>query len=108
MSTAPASRPPSLTCLARAVSCLAVVATPALAYAADDVIQLDNVVVTATGFEQMVEDAPASISVISRQELEKRAYRDITDAIKNVPGVVVTGGGSESDISIRGMAPAYT
>jgi len=72
------------------------------------VSQLDNVVVTATGFEQMVEDAPASITVIPREELEKRAFKDVTDALKDVPGVVITGGGSSSDISVRGMAPTYT
>ena len=61
-----------------------------------------------TGYEQAVEDAPASISVLPREELEKRSYRDITDALKDVPGVVVTGGASSSDISIRGMSSAYT
>lgn len=72
------------------------------------VSQLDNIVVTASGFEQSVEDAPGSISVVPRAELEKRAYKDVTDALKDVPGVVVTGGGSKSDISIRGMGSAYT
>src|SRR5690625_928186 len=72
------------------------------------ITQLENVVVSATGFEQMVEDAPASITVIPRSELEKKSFRDVTDALKDVPGVVITGGGSQSDISMRGMAPGYT
>ena len=67
---------------------------------------LDTVVITASGFEQTVADAPASITVVPRAELEKRAYKDVTDALRDVPGVVVTGGGSSSDISIRGMAAA--
>ncbi|SFU48550.1 ligand-gated channel protein [Xenorhabdus koppenhoeferi] len=66
------------------------------------------VVTTAAGFQQKIEDAPASISVISREQLETKAYRDVTDALKDVPGVVVTGGGSSSDISIRGMSSQYT
>lgn len=69
---------------------------------------LDAVVVTASGYEQALEDAPASITVIPRSELEKRSYRDVTDALRDVPGVVITGGGSTSDISIRGMASGYT
>lgn len=69
---------------------------------------LDTVVITASGFEQTVADAPASITVVPRAELEKRAYKDVTDALRDVPGVVVTGGGSSSDISIRGMAAGYT
>lgn len=74
----------------------------------DDVVQLGNIVVSATGSEQLVEDAPASITVISREDLEKKSYGDITDMLLDVPGVNITGGGSSSDISIRGMASAYT
>ncbi|MBS0855790.1 ligand-gated channel protein [Tatumella sp. JGM16] len=73
-----------------------------------DAADKETLVVTATGFEQKIQDAPASISVISKQQIEDKAYRDITDALKDVPGVVVTGGGSSSDISIRGMSSQYT
>lgn len=45
----------------------------------------DTVVVTATGFEQKIQDAPASISVITKQQIEDKAYRDVTDALKDVP-----------------------
>jgi len=69
---------------------------------------LSEVVVTAAGYEQAVEDAPASITVIGQEELQKKAYRDVTDALRDVPGVVITGGGSSSDISIRGMSSGYT
>src|SRR5690606_20919975 len=77
------------------------------AQATAPVTQRDNVVVTAAGFEQVVEDAPASITVSPREELERRAFKDVTDALRDVPGVVITGGGSSSDISVRGMAPTY-
>ena len=36
---------------------------------------LETVVVTASGFEQEIKDAPASISVITREELEKGSYK---------------------------------
>lgn len=65
-------------------------------------------VTTAAGYQQKIEDAPASISVVTREQLENKAYRDVTDALKDVPGVLVTGGGSSSDISIRGMDAKYT
>ncbi|CAI1047989.1 Colicin I receptor precursor [Serratia plymuthica] len=68
----------------------------------------DTMVVTASGFQQKIQDSAASISVIPRQQIEDKAYRDITDALKDVPGVVVTGGASSSDISIRGMSSKYT
>ncbi|MBS6738338.1 MAG: ligand-gated channel protein [Enterobacteriaceae bacterium] len=86
-----------------AVAVCAATFPPALLAAGED-----TVVVSATGFEQKTQNAPASISVISKQQLEDKAYRDVTDALKDVPGVVVTGGGSSSDISIRGMASQYT
>ncbi|WP_043526952.1 ligand-gated channel protein [Litchfieldella xinjiangensis] len=73
--------------------------------------QLSNIVVTASGYEQQAKNAPASISVISREQLEERYYRDVTDALRDVPGVIVTGGGAGdngADISIRGMPSQYT
>ncbi|PJG59716.1 ligand-gated channel protein [Aeromonas cavernicola] len=86
------------------LSVLICAALSAQAYAAESEVM----VVTASGFQQKIEDSAATISVITREQLEKRAYRDVTDALKDVPGVVVTGGGSSSDISIRGMGSRYT
>ena len=81
--------------------------SPSASTETDDVT-LGEVVVTATGFEQQIEDAPASISIIKGEELRKRAYRDLTDALRDVEGVVVNGGANEADISIRGMGGSYT
>ncbi|KAF1042278.1 MAG: Colicin I receptor [Herbaspirillum frisingense] len=69
---------------------------------------LKEVVVTATGFEQEVVDAPASITVITPAQLKKKQFRDLTDALTDVEGVTVTGSASEKDIFIRGMPGAYT
>lgn len=82
--------------------------TAQLAAADEQRIELKNTVVTVSGFEQQIKNAPASISVVSREQLAKKSYKDVTDALKDVPGVVVTGGGSSSDISIRGMGAKYT
>src|SRR5690349_1692116 len=67
------------------------------AAANEDVIRLDQIVVTASGFEQTVRDAPASISVITQEELEKGSFRDLTDALREVQGVVTTGVANEKD-----------
>lgn len=69
---------------------------------------MEKIVVTASGYEQLIKNAPASISVIDREELSQRFYRDLTDAMTDVPGVVVTGGGDREDISLRGMGSQYT
>ncbi|MFV7791230.1 TonB-dependent receptor domain-containing protein [Aliarcobacter lanthieri] len=77
---------------------------------ANETTKLDEiqVVTTASGYEQNIADAAASISVITAQEIEKKSYSDITDVLKNVPGVHVNGGGSNQSISIRGMDAEYT
>lgn len=69
---------------------------------------LATVVVTAAGSAQDIRDAPASISVVPREDLENKAYRDINDALAEVPGVVLSGGGDRQDISLRGMGAKYT
>lgn len=80
----------------------------ASAFAQDATKTDETMVVTAAGYAQVIQNAPASISVISREDLESRYYRDVTDALKSVPGVTVTGGGDTTDISIRGMGSNYT
>ncbi|MGE4303652.1 MAG: TonB-dependent receptor [Novosphingobium sp.] len=74
---------------------------------ASDIARDDHqeIVVTASGFEQRVIDAPASISVVSREELENRQFSSLHDALVDVPGVAIVGGsdGEGSGISIRGM-----
>ncbi|KHA62108.1 ligand-gated channel protein [Vibrio variabilis] len=74
----------------------------------NDTTTMETVVVTASGYEQSTLEAPASISVIDRAQLETRSYKDLTDAMKDIPGVVVTGGGSRQEISLRGMPSEYT
>lgn len=82
---------------------------PATSDEPQQVTRPDDLVVTASAREQQVKDAPASISVITREDLERLPYREVTDALLEVPGVTVTPGeGNSRDISIRGFAPQYT
>lgn len=100
----------SRTQLAAALCAAGLGMAPAVSWAqaASEAKTLDTVVVTASGFEQQIQDAPASISVITREDLDKKFYRDVNDALIDVPGVIVTGGGDRQDISLRGMGPQYT
>lgn len=72
---------------------------------------LDKSVVSASGFAQELKEAPASISVVTKEQLEDRPFRDLAEAVSNVPGVSIdtkaaqTGGYA---ISIRGMPTSYT
>ena len=76
-----------------------------LAAASEDI---EHISVTAAGYQQLVSQAPASISVIDHEQLAYRAYRDVTDVLRDIAGVTVSGGGSRQDISIRGMPAQYT
>lgn len=73
-----------------------------------ETINLDELVVSASGYEQSTQDAAASITVINAEDIQKKSYRDVTDALTAVPGVFVTGGGSSSDITMRGLEGKYT
>ena len=65
---------------------------------------LDEVVVTANRMENKLVDTPANVSVVTAEEIERKNYQDVIEAVKNVPGVNVVGGarGDENYISING------
>ncbi len=71
----------------------------------------DAITVTAGGFEQIVRDAPASVTVIQQEQLRERRVSDLAQALIDVEGVDVgqnvgkTGG---LTISVRGMPSDYT
>lgn len=76
---------------------------------AEEQYQLDEVVVSASGFEQDAVDAPASISIIAKEELDKKPVKDIGEAISDIPGVDVTMNKTGTyDFSIRGFGSSYT
>ena len=83
----------------------------AYAVAVPDDSEIERVVVTATGFEQKLSQAPASISVITAEDIKTRAFTSLLDAVKYQEGIDVgstrdkTGQGS---ISMRGLTGEYT
>ncbi|NOH95641.1 TonB-dependent receptor [Vibrio sp. 99-70-13A1] len=65
---------------------------------------MDVMVVTASQNETSIKDAPASISVITNEEINKLPATDITTALESVAGVHISKStGSESKIIIRGL-----
>lgn len=93
-----------------AALCLTVMATqPAQAQGDDDALELSPVVVTATSTERTLRDAPASISTISREELERRPVQDLSDALRGSPGINISSVGlGRRGISIRGNQTDHT
>ncbi|THU05118.1 TonB-dependent receptor [Lampropedia puyangensis] len=72
---------------------------------------LPEVVISAAGYEQALADAPATISVITAKDLEGKHYRDVTDALQDIPGISIEGGAGgkmeSTSITIRGMSESY-
>ncbi|WP_454692284.1 TonB-dependent receptor domain-containing protein [Achromobacter aloeverae] len=70
---------------------------------------LGTVTVTATGYEQSVAEAPASVTVLTREEIARKPYANLQDALTDVEGVSVVGASAnKQDINIRGMPGKYT
>nr|WP_314435559.1 TonB-dependent receptor [uncultured Brevundimonas sp.] len=82
---------------------------PTLAFAqSQQASQVDDVVVTASTRAQTVAKAPASISVVTAETLANRPNADLTDALRDVEGVSISGGSNNQDVFIRGLPGSYT
>lgn len=97
--------------MAVAVS-LALANLPAAVFAAENsAVNEDELVVTATGFSQERREAPATISVVNEKELNTRSNQNVTEALREMPGVLVGNGHGSlatGDVQMRGMDSTYT
>lgn len=71
-------------------------------------IHLDTLVVTASGQANTLRDAPASISVVTRDEIERMAARDVTDLLGRIEGVQLQRSGNLRTVRIRGLPSRYS
>lgn len=90
----------------RSLLAVAVITAATTAYAENK--KEDTIVVTASGFAQEMRDAPASITVITKEQLQNKPISNLNDAVKDVEGVSIIGGSMKPDISIRGLSGDYT
>jgi outer membrane receptor for ferrienterochelin and colicins len=71
----------------------------------------DAIVVTAAGYAQKIKEAPASITVLDRAELEEKRFGSLAEVLQDVQGVDVGGEAGKTgglNISMRGMPSDYT
>lgn len=91
---------------------LALANLPAAVFAAETTaVNEDELVVTATGFSQERREAPATISVVNEKELNTRSNQNVTEALREMPGVLVGNGHGSlatGDVQMRGMDSTYT
>ncbi|MFM9897611.1 TonB-dependent receptor plug domain-containing protein [Sphingorhabdus sp.] len=89
-----------------AAAALAVLSTPVFAQAADD-----DIVVTASGFEQPRSETGQAIEIVGRDRLDQLQSATIAQVLQTVPGVSVAtrgGLGGQTSAFIRGGSSAQT
>lgn len=116
----PSPRHSRCTAIQRGIRCLALIVAAATGTAAaEDADNAGNALApihvtssSASGNAVERASAPASVSVITAEELAGKSYRDISQALRTLPGVYVDSGPSgrlgTGEISIRGMDSRYT
>ena len=73
-----------------------------------EVIKLEDVVVTATRTERKIKDVPATVTVITREEIEKSSATSAFDLLRTVPGMCIEdsyGIGMQGRVSLRAFNP---
>src|SRR5690349_18877147 len=71
----------------------------------------DRIVVTASDVPETLESTPASVTVITRKDIDERAARDVADVLREVPGLAVSRTGSSghaTSLFTRGAASTHT
>ncbi len=106
-----------VTTLRFAVPCVALLAAPLTAAAQtpaadeEEPVKLQEIVVTASGFEQTRINAPASITVIEATVVKSQRNNNLAELLANVEGIDVGDGVGKTGgptISLRGMPSEYT
>jgi iron complex outermembrane receptor protein len=73
---------------------------------AEEKIEIGEVVVTATRYEDSVTDVPANVSIITREDIENSNAQNIPELLRNQVGVQVndiTGSGRFYTVDLRGF-----
>lgn len=71
----------------------------------------DEIVVTASALPEKVDSTPAAATVVTREEIEERAARDVAEVLREVPGLIVSRTGSAgraTSLFTRGSSSTHT
>ncbi len=70
-------------------------------------ISTGEIIVTSVRYNALLKDVPLPMEVVTDDEILKRSYQTVGDALDNKPGISVTKDGIwASDVSIRGLSRA--
>ena len=79
-------------------------------FASDPPAVSETVIVTASAIEEDPERTPAAVTVITREDIERKKARDLTTLLREVPGLSVSRSGTEgkqTSMFIRGANSAH-
>lgn len=82
--------------------------SPSALHAQEADIELGPIVVTASGGAVEVKNAPASITVITAEEIEKTPAKDVRELLSRVPGITLGRAGNMNTVQIRGLGERYS
>src|SRR6266404_3021582 len=77
----------------------------------DQLPEAEPVVVSATRFDIPLDRSPASVSVISSEDLEQKQIERVSDALREVPGLAVVQTGTPGQLTsvfTRGLRSEHT
>lgn len=66
----------------------AALAAAGSAQAAEEAVTLKEVVVTATKTEKTLADVPADVTVVTQEEMKRKNYTNVSEALESLPGVM--------------------
>lgn len=84
---------------------------PVLAQTNSTDVFKEELVVTASSIVERVEEAPASVTVITREEIERRNAIDLEEVLRSVPGLFLSRSGSagrQTSLFTRGVNSSQT
>jgi vitamin B12 transporter len=91
-------------------SILFLIAVPAVAQSSPQNVS-EHIVVTASALPERVEETPATVTVITHEDIETRIAHDVADVLREVPGLTVArigSAGHQTSLFTRGANPAHT
>ena len=66
-------------------------------------IRMDENITTTTGFESTVKEQVKNVTVISRDDIEKKGYKNLQEVLRDAPGITFVDAGGGASIDMRGQ-----
>ena len=90
------------------IAILSLLAIALLANANEEVtvtgeIRMDENITTTTGFESTVKEQVKNVTVISRDDIEKKGYKNLQEVLRDAPGITFVDAGGGASIDMRGQ-----